>query len=251
MLFSAFLFLPPTLLQSALGQNSLEPLAARPALALAPNDDDLVVAMLNKGLDDDIIVAKIKASNWTFQLSDDEMLALRKQGLSARVIAVMIDHMVLSGASVFVDDKHVDISTLSQAKTGGRLLNNLTGDLTPLKENAYLDGPIAATSASPMPEIKITVPRGDSIKNYVLVQMKQKGDRREIEVSTGSGISNSRSGVETSAIRKTLVIPRGNNTFQLLPDKPLKHGAYMVYVIGSADERKDIYARGYDFSVLY
>jgi hypothetical protein len=31
---------------------------------------------------------------------------------------------------------------------------------------------------------------------------------------------------------------------------PLKSGQYMVYVVGSSDERKDIYGKGYDFAVL-
>jgi hypothetical protein len=250
MFVSALLFLPAIFIPPVRCQKPLQPLSAKPAFALAPDDNGLVIAMMKKGLEDDIIVAKIKGSNWAFLLSDDAMLALRKQGVSARVIAVMIDHMVLTGASVFIDGEQIEVSTLSQSTTGGRLLNNLTGDLTPLRQNAFLDGAVASTSASPMPLIKITVPRGDSINNYILVQMKQKDDRREIEVNTGSGISNSRSGVETSAIRKTIVIPRGDNSFQLLPMKPLKHGAYLIYIIGSADQRKNIFARGYEFSVL-
>jgi hypothetical protein len=35
-----------------------------------------------------------------------------------------------------------------------------------------------------------------------------------------------------------------------VPSAPLKSGQYMVYVVGSSDERKDIYGKGYDFAVL-
>ncbi len=170
-------------------------LKVRVAESSSPNDNLLVVAMMNKGLDDSIIVAKIKSSSWTFKLTDDDMLALRKSGLSAPVVAAMVDSSVLSMARVTIDDQSVQIDTLGQAKTAGRLLNNLTGDLTSLKENAFLEGPAAANSASPMPDITISLPKGESIESYILVQMNPKSDRRELEVGTGGGVGSSRTGI--------------------------------------------------------
>jgi len=232
---------------SARGQSTL---TVRPAATAAANDNGRVVEMMNMGLDDAIIVAQIRSSDWTFVLTNQEMLRLRKLGLSAPVVAAMIDHNVHRNVTVLIDDKLINIDTLSQAHTNGRLLNNLTGDLTPLTQEAYLSGAVSANLGSPMPEITVTLPEGDSINNYILVEMRQKGDRREIQIGSGSGIGNSRSGVSTSAIRKTRIIPRSSNTFQLLPLVPLKRGQYMVYVIGSADEERDVYAKGYDFAVL-
>jgi hypothetical protein len=207
--------------------------------------------MMNKGLDDSIIVAKIKASNWTFQLSDDDMLALRKKGLSSRVVAAMVDDSVSTRAKVSVDDQPVTLVTMGQAKTAGRLLNNLTGDLTPLKENAFLEGGTATTEASPMPEILIALPRGDSIGNYILVKMNVKGDdRRELGVGTGGGIGNGRTGLSSnSTVRPIRVILRSEDVYQLLPLNQLKAGQYMIYVVGSSDERRNIYGKGYDFAV--
>ncbi len=227
-----------------------KPLAMRPAPEPPANDDGRVVEMMDLGLDDDIIVAKIRASDWTFVLTNQDLLRLRQLGLSAPVVAAMIDHSVRRNVTVLIDDKLIEINTLSQAHTGGRLLNNLTGDLTPLTQKAYLSGTVSSNSASPMPEITVTLPAGDSINNYVLVEMKRKDDRREIQVSSGSGIGNGRSGVRTSDIRKTRIIARGSNTFQLLPLVPLRRGEYMLYVIGSTDEQRDVYAKGYDFAVL-
>jgi hypothetical protein len=216
-----------------------------------PNDNPRVLAMMNMGLDDAIIVAKIESSNWTFQLSDTDILALRKAGLSARVIAAMVDNSVLTTARVTVDDQTVQLNTMGQAKSAGRLVNNLTGDLTPVKENAFLEGPAATTSASPLPEITIRLPKSDSIGNYILVKMNVKDDRRELEVGSGTGEASGRTGLGSNAvIRPIRVIYRGNNTYQLLPLNHLTEGQYMVYVVGSTDERKDIYGKGYDFSVL-
>jgi hypothetical protein len=231
----------------ALGQSMLK---VRAAAVPQPNDNNIVVAMMNKGLDDSIIVAKIKSSSWTFKLTDDDMLALRKTGVSAPVVAAMVDSSVLSRARVTIDDQPVAMDTMGQAKTAGRLLNNLTGDLTPLRENAFLEGPDATTSASPMPEVIISLPRGESIESYILVQLNEKNDRRELEVGTGGGVGSSRTGIGPHSIRPIKVIDRGESTYQMVSVKPLKPGEYMVYVIGSSDERKDIYGKGYPFSVL-
>lgn len=222
-----------------------------PEGASATDDNNRIVAMMNKGLDDSIIVAKIKASSWTFELSDDDMLALRKKGLSAQVVAAMVDESVNTVAKVTVDDQPVTLVTMGQARTAGRLLNNLTADLTPLKENAYLDGGSAATEASPMPEILLSLPKGDSIGNYILVRMERKGDiRRELAVGSGGGVGNGRTGLNSkSAIRPIRIILRAESVYQLLPLNQLKAGQYMVYVVGSSDERKDIYGKGYDFAV--
>jgi len=226
-------------------------LKVRVAESSGPNDNLRVVTMMNMGLDDSIIVAKIKSSSWTFKLTDDDMLALRKSGLSAPVVAAMIDSSAAATTRVSVDAQALSLNTMGQAKTAGRLLNNLTGDLTPLKENAFLEGATSTVSASPMPEILITLPKGESIGNYILVKMSEKGDRRELNVGSGGGVGNGRTGLSSSStIKSVQVIARGENTYQLVPSTPLKSGQYMVYVVGSSDERKDIYGKGYDFAVL-
>ena len=226
-------------------------LNVRPTEATAPNDNNRVVAMMNKGLDDSIIIAKIKASNWSFQVSDEQLLSLRKEGGSARVVAAMVDDSVTAVAKVTVDDQPVTLATMGQAKSAGRFLNNITGDLTSVKENAFLEGGTAITQASPMPEILITLPKGDSIGNYILVRMDRKDDtRRELGVGTGGGIGSGRTGLSSnSPIRPIRVILRAENVYQLLPIHELKPGQYLVYVVGSSDERKNIYGKGYDFAV--
>jgi hypothetical protein len=217
--------------------------------APAMDDNSRIVEMTNKGLDDSIIVAKIKSGDWSFKLDDDAVIALRNRGVSAPVVAAMVDASVLTTAKVTVDFQPVKLDTMGQAKTAGRLLNNLSGDLTPLTVNAFLEGPSAKAQASPMPEILVTLPKGESIESYILVQLNAKNDRRELPVGSGGGLTGTRTGVGPHSIRPIHVIERGDNTFQVQPLKPLKPGEYMVYVIGSADERKDIYAKGYPFSV--
>jgi len=50
-----------------------------------------VIELSKLGLDDDIIIAKIRNGNCQFQLGDSDLVAVKKAGVSAKVIAAMLD----------------------------------------------------------------------------------------------------------------------------------------------------------------
>lgn len=50
-----------------------------------------VVEMAKLGLDDDIIIARIKHGICDFQLSDNDLMALKNAGVSSKVVAAMLD----------------------------------------------------------------------------------------------------------------------------------------------------------------
>ena len=50
-----------------------------------------VVEMTKLGLDDDVIIARIKHSACQFALSDTDLLELKKDGVSSKVVAAMLD----------------------------------------------------------------------------------------------------------------------------------------------------------------
>lgn len=214
------------------------------------NDNDKVIALSQKGLDDDIIIAKIKSAGWKFQLGDDDLVALKKAGVSSKAVAAMLDASVISTAQVAVNGENLEMHTLGQAKVGGRIGHALTANIKSVKEKAFLNAPKAAVTAGASPEITISLPKGDTIDNYILVRMDQKDDRRELEVGSEGGIVGAKTGIRAEAILKTTIQAAGPNTFKLVPAAPLKPGAYIVYVVGSADKLKEIYGKGYDFSVL-
>lgn len=59
-----------------------------------------VVEMTKLGLDDDIIIARIKHGSCDFQLADADLLELKKSGVSSRVVAAMLDIVPVNTASV-------------------------------------------------------------------------------------------------------------------------------------------------------
>jgi hypothetical protein len=207
-----------------------------------------VIEMSKLGLDDDIVIAKIKNGSCDFQLGDTDLVDLKKAGVSPKVIAAMLDAGALTSPRVLINKNEVPIHTMGQAKVGGRIGHDLTVGIKSVKEKAYLDGPHSTIVASSNPVIEIALPKGDTIDNYILVQMDGKGDRRELEVEARGGIVGGKNGIRAEAIHKTYLTPLGGNKFQLGTDT-LKKGEYIVYLVGSPDSVKGIYGKGYDFTV--
>lgn len=58
-----------------------------------------VVEMSKLGLDDDIIIARIKHGTCHFQLSDSDLVDLKKAGVSAKVVAAMLDAVPVGPAT--------------------------------------------------------------------------------------------------------------------------------------------------------
>src|SRR3546814_20880202 len=54
-------------------------------------DNDSVVALVSAGLGDEAVIAKIKASPARYRLSTEDLIALKKNGVSGPVIAAMIE----------------------------------------------------------------------------------------------------------------------------------------------------------------
>jgi len=62
-----------------------------------------------------------------------------------------------------------------------------------VKNKAYLQGQHAVLIASRNPVIDIQLPANDNIDNYIIVEMDDKGDRREIEMGSIGGTVGKRS----------------------------------------------------------
>ena len=76
---------PPATVQASNGQSQ----------SSSPQGSDItngrVIEMSKMGLDDDIIIARIKRGTCRFQLGDPDLLDLKKAGVSSKVVAAMLD----------------------------------------------------------------------------------------------------------------------------------------------------------------
>jgi hypothetical protein len=226
---------------------ALRDLSPAPGQTSVEVDNARVIAMTKLGLGDEVIIARIKTSPCKFVLSDDDLVALKRAGVSGKVIAAMLEARVLTKARVSVDGWPLELRSLAQSKVVGGLRKNLSLGIKSTRTKAFLEGRHANVYAALIPIILLQLPADDSADNYILVRMVAKGDRRELEVATAGG--GSRAGIRTESGIRMACEPLGDSRYQLTPAKRLKRGEYLLYILGSADANKGIYGKGYDFSV--
>jgi hypothetical protein len=208
-----------------------------------------IIEMTQKGLGDGVIIARIKAGATKFDLSDDDLASLKKAGVSDAVVAAMIQSTQLTTPKVKIDGNPVEVRTIGEQKTGGRLGHIATIGIMSVKNKAYLQGQHAALIASRKPEIEIELPANDNINNYIVVEMDDKGDRREIEMGSIGGTVGEKIGIRADRIVRTAATPIGARRFRITSVNELKKGEYILYSVGSADFPHGVYGQGYDFTV--
>ncbi|MGO9340728.1 MAG: hypothetical protein ACLPY1_24905 [Terracidiphilus sp.] len=225
--------------QSAYSQSSLE----------IDVDNARIIEMTHKGLGDDVIIARIKASATKFSLSDDDLANLKKAGVSDSVVAAMIQSTQLTSPKVAIDGNPVEVRTIGEQKVGGRLGHTVSLGIMSVKNKAYLQGQHASLIASRKAAIDIELPPNENIDNYIVVEMDDKGDRREIEMGSVGGTVGEKVGIRADRIVRTSATPLGGRRFRVTPIKELKKGEYILYSVGSADFPHGVYGQGYDFTV--
>ena len=212
-------------------------------------DNARIIEMTHKGLGDDVIIARIKASATKFSLSDDDLATLKKSGVSDSVVAAMIQSTQLTSPKVTIDGNPVEVRTIGEQKVGGRLGHAVSFGIMSVKNKAYLQGQHASLIASRTPVINIELPANDNIDNYIIVEMDDKGDRREIEMGSVGGTVGEKVGIRADRIVRTSATPVGGRRFRISAVKELKKGEYILYSVGSADFPHGVYGQGYDFTV--
>ncbi|MEO8375867.1 MAG: hypothetical protein ABI471_11620 [Sphingomonas bacterium] len=131
-----------------------------------------IVTLSQAGLGDEAIIAKIKASGASYDLSTEQIIALKKQGVSGPVIAAMLAaanpapvagalsidavdpavphapgvYLLMEGAAPAM--KRIDATVSNQAKTGGFLGYALTSGIASMSIKAAIPGESARTNTT-------------------------------------------------------------------------------------------------------
>lgn len=131
-------------------------------------DNDTIIALIGAGLGQETIVAKIRNSPGSYDLSTDKLIGLKQKGVSDAIIAAMLDASTKAQAQAAaayqndsVDPKlphasgvyvvadwlapakmvRLDSTTANQARTAGLFGAALTGGLAPLKIKTAVPNP--------------------------------------------------------------------------------------------------------------
>lgn len=138
-------------------------------------DNSSVLTLVQAGLGDDVVIAKIQTAPNRFDLSTDAIIALRQKGVSSPVLAAMItaskaspvsaaasmsadspDPLVPHPAGVYIlrasqpqpKMERLNPVTANQAKTGGLLGYALTGGIASVSMKSVIPGGHARISTS-------------------------------------------------------------------------------------------------------
>jgi hypothetical protein len=235
-----------------------------PASALTVEE---IVKLSRAGFSEELIVTKIKKNGKAFDLSTEELLELKKQGLSDSVIRVLLDPnqaytppAAPSVASVVPSKIYPPdrLASLVPADPGlyffaGNspsrvdlkvVLGMRKGKLLKGKPTSYLAGPSAKLRVKPgQPIFYLRFPEGKEASDLILIGLQEKEDRREF-----NGLPGPKGGLNADDVLQFDPLEVGAKLFKLTPPA-LVAGEYVFFLVGSAELDKGTYGKGYDFGV--
>jgi len=242
-----------------------------------------VIGMSKLGLDDTIIIAKIKNGSCQFQLEDTDLVSLKKAGVSPKVIAAMLDAGAVASPPATITKNEVPPQFMGQSKvgvqsentpsepgmyvatgggftkvlgqilefkrSGSMLVSDLTLHVKTTKENVQLLGPHAQTMTGSNPEFyfipaKQEADAGVNAGDLILVHLEEKKERRQIEVGA-QGAWRASNGISLTHQVQLSRSEVKSGVYKIAPAAGLGKGEYGLYL--TRGEGMSPYL--YDFSV--
>jgi hypothetical protein len=193
-----------------------------------------VIKLAKAGLSEDIIIQQIRKNGRVFDLSTDQLIALKTANVSDRIVQVMLDPSKADAAAPTpavsklvapapVAVKHapepalpteVGVYAKKQGqwvevppelvywKTGGVMKTIATAGIRHGDVNGHVPGARSHISlASPL-ELLIVAPEGVALNEYQLLRLRGNKDNREFRTVTG-GILHAQSGSERDVVALT------------------------------------------------
>ena len=254
--------------------------AAQPARS-TPLSAEEVVQMSQGGVSEELIITSIKKNGKPFDLNTEEILELRKSGVSDTVIKFLLDPSQPYSppappakppdlppapppkpvsAKKYPEDAYASrvppdpgLYSFPQDSLLKVDIKILLGEkegagfgkvlMKKGKVIAYLVGPGSkARVPEGTPIFYIRLPEGKGIEELLLVALDRKSGRRELDI----GPPGPKPEIKPEALRQFDSLEVGPGLYRLNPGK-LSKGEYLFYLIGSSEPAKGNYGKGYDF----
>ena len=216
--------------------------------------NDAVVKMVKGGLTDDLIVGMINSQQTSFALSADDLIALKTNGVSDKVVSAMMAKK--NGAPVVAAvPAAVPVAAASPVreigvyyqnggqwtdvdpevvsfKSGGVMKSVASYGIVKGDMNGHLNGPHSNLQLKTPVELMIYSPEGVAATEYQLLLLHESGKSREFRTVTG-GVFHSSGGASRDAVafEAKKIAPR---TFTLNLSA-LKSGEYGLLPPSSGD----------------
>jgi hypothetical protein len=242
-------------------------------------NNDSVLTLLDAGLGDEVVIAKIKSSQSSFELSTDTVIKLKQRGVSGPVIAAMItasaavaltemsldspDPMVPHPSGVYLAgvDKmtRIESTTTRQARTSGMLGAVLTSGLSGMRIKAGINGSSASVSTK---EARPTFyfyfdqaaqglgASGGAVtspQEFSLIRFEAKKDKREAVIGS-VGLGGTKSGLRDKDQRDFEVTQVKPGVYKIIPTLALDAGEY-GFISGGVGSGANATFRVFDFNI--
>jgi hypothetical protein len=202
-----------------------------------------VQKMISAGLSEDIIVAKIReASQVDFQLSVDDLVSLRKAGVSDRITSTMLERgksTAKKPANSFGTIPGSSSAGVSLKTTEGTLpLRLVTGRVSSAGWNVFMNYPGLSASVrthDKRPSLLVTCSSGLEAGQYYFANLEPDKRRETRSLKLGqairrSGIPGGRLAPDADWVRPFDVQEEGSGTWRITLKIDLKPGEYGWYV---------------------
>jgi hypothetical protein len=178
--------------------------------------NDAIIKMVKAGLGEDIVLSSIKAQPGNYTTGADDLIALKKAGVSDKIIAAMIGKAGAGGATapaaptpapaaaaapaspaapaqqfeVGVYYKKADAWTdlppeVANFKTGGVLKTLGTAGIVKGDINGHLNNSHSPNQLKTPIDLLVYTPEGVAITEYQLLRLRDEKDSREFRTVTG------------------------------------------------------------------
>ncbi len=222
------------------------------------NDD--VLSMVQMGLSEEVITAKIRAMNAAdpsslqFDTSVQALQALKTASVPDGVMRVMINPVpsatvIAQGAPMTLDPNLpppevgvywrdesrfvlIDGQVLSNTKIGGKAGSMFTYGIRGLHWDATLSGPTSGhVIRDRRPVFFLYVPDGGSASDYALLKLIKKGNRREFQVGgLGGKLGGGKAGLKSDKEIPFESAHVGIRTYKVTLSQDLKPGEYGFFM---------------------
>ena len=187
-------------------------------------DNDTIIRMAKAGLDDNILIQTINLQPGHYDVTPDDLIALKNAGVSQRVIAAMQAHGTgldirankpapgkdLTAQSMGIDEIGVYYKSKDGEwiplkiervafKSGGTLKSLATHGIISRDMNGHIEGAKSPLKLPTGVEILIYAPQGTESTEYDFLRFREHSDSREFRTLTG-GVFHSQSGADRDEI---------------------------------------------------
>jgi len=236
--------------------------------------NQVVIEMVELGLDDDIIRTKINTSNVKFNSSLKELKRLKSKGVSSTIISLIASKSKTKSKTGIYFDNNGKLKLIQPSVFSGSKSNNFAARLTSgIVSNKIKSVIVNSHSSNTVTNQEFTFlfspdNDGNALSNtgrenwwfktatspneFVLVRLKVKEKRNQRELVTGKGngfTGNAQIGVEGKNTISVSIQDLGNGKFKVTPNQRLTTGEYCFFYQGTIPQGAFTNQSIFDFSI--